>query len=235
MKSFTTEQKLEFIRAWRLSGLSQEQYSASRRAEGGPSPRCLRSWMASLLKPQGLHAEVRAIVARGVYDLHELLRALDAVETVQNGESGSDDVSAEAAVPSRAATSTPASAVPNPADREVNAATVEAQDPAAARGQVVGQTRLEDGASVSALFANVDCLDGPLHLGPPVPMPQMSDRSRSSAVTVDGVADDPVVDDADRHACPMQSVAAMPDGNDQQPKMPRKKRGLFVQDFCADD
>jgi hypothetical protein len=83
MRSFTMQERVAFIQGWRSSGLTQEQYCVLHREQGGPSPRCLREWMARLAKPEGISEEARAVVVRAVEDLQELLQAFDAMQVTQ--------------------------------------------------------------------------------------------------------------------------------------------------------
>ena len=123
---FTMQEKLAFIEAWKSSGLTQDEYCAAQRDQGGPSPRCLRTWMATLVKPQGVCAEARAIVARAVGDLQALLLALDAVQgeqvTVAARADGKDD-GVPAAAPCRTAGADANSDASEPAAAECRAAT----------------------------------------------------------------------------------------------------------------
>jgi hypothetical protein len=108
MRSFTTEEKLAFIREWRTSGKPQEVFCAAQRAQGGPSPRCLRTWIATLGRPEGICNEARAVLARAVEDLRHLVDALDVVRDAQVGAATAYCADAGEATATAAACSRPA-------------------------------------------------------------------------------------------------------------------------------
>ena len=187
MDSFSTQRKLEFIQAWRSSGRTQEQQCAIYREQGGPSSRCMRSWIATLSKPRGIRDEARAIVARALRDLQDLLQALDAVEVDEDpqGACGSEPVSSAAAVGGRPARPAAASADAESAAAQYQVAVAPdaAQRGTMDAGEAVVQDQVdEDGeqtlgqpTSASAEPANTTADTAVAPEAPilPVPMPPM--------------------------------------------------------------
>ena len=91
-----------YVREFLNSGLTQSAFCAAHRAAGGPSDRTLRAWVAAATRPASFTTEARAIVARAVRDLQDLLRALDVVEAVHAGEAEAlDDRAVDVAAAAR--------------------------------------------------------------------------------------------------------------------------------------
>lgn len=77
--------RAEYVRLYLKSGLSQPEFCSLYRAQGGPSERTLRTWVAALTKPTNLRAEARAVIVEAVERLQGLLAAFDAVAAAQGG------------------------------------------------------------------------------------------------------------------------------------------------------
>ncbi len=106
--------RFEFVRAFLASGMTQSEFCALHRERGGPSERTLRTWLAALTKPADFAPEARAIVARAVEDLQNLLQAFDAAQQMQVGGATEGDDAAGNALP--------AAVRCRPAERPVGAA-----------------------------------------------------------------------------------------------------------------
>jgi hypothetical protein len=104
-RSYSTQDKLEFINGWRCSGLTQDHYARDR----GISPRTLRAWMQKHAVRRAGATQVRAVIVEAMGRLQALLDALDAGEPGRAEPPGHGDARCQPEV------------VPSPTDRQPDA------------------------------------------------------------------------------------------------------------------
>jgi hypothetical protein len=131
MTTYTLQHKMEFVRAWRSSGKSQEAFC--REHPAGVASRTLRSWARAVRRPDDALATARTVVAEAADKLAALLASIEA---------GIDGQQADAVV----APATP----PSPAAAVCRVAEVARSEPSSTPGGVSNHQGVEPSVGLQA-------------------------------------------------------------------------------------